>query len=49
MIIMMIYIFLAVITQSYVAVPKNIKLNLTHFFLIKTLNKPEIPESPTKY
>ena len=49
MIRMMIHIFLAVITQSYVAVPKNIKLNLTHSFIIKTPNKPEIPEIPTKH
>ena len=28
-------ISLAFITQSYLAVPKNIRLNLTHYFVMK--------------
>ena len=30
---------LAFITQSYFALPKNIRLNSTHYFIIKTANK----------
>ena len=37
-------ISLASITQSYFAVPKNISLNSTHYFLMKTLNKKELLE-----
>ena len=32
-------IFLVFITQSYFAVPKNISLNSTHYFVMKILNK----------
>ena len=32
-------IFLVFITQSYFAVPKNIRLNSTHYFFVKILNK----------
>ena len=32
-------ISLVFITQSYFAVPKNIRLNLTHNFVMKILNK----------
>ena len=35
-------ISLAFITQSYFAVPKNIKLNSTHYFIIKIPNKQEL-------
>ena len=30
------------ITESYSATPKSIKLNSTHYFIMKTLNKPEL-------
>ena len=30
------------ITQSYFAVPKNIRLNSTHYFIMKIPNKPEL-------
>ena len=32
-------IFLVFITQSYFAVPKNIRLNFTHNFIMKIPNK----------
>ena len=32
---------LVFITQSYVKVPKDIKLNVTHYFIMKTLSKKE--------
>ena len=35
-------IFLAFITQSYFKVPKDVKLNSTHFFLMKIPNKREL-------
>ena len=35
-------ISLVFITQSYFAVPKNIKLNSTHYFIIKIPNKQEL-------
>ena len=31
--------FLLVLSQSYFAVPKDVKLNCTHFFIIKILKK----------
>ena len=34
-------IFLIFITQSYFAVPKNIRLNSTHYFVMKIPNKRE--------
>ena len=34
-------IFLVFITQSYSAVPKNIRLNSTHYFVMKIRNKRE--------
>ena len=37
-------ISLASITQSYFAVPKNIRLNSTHYFIRKILNKRELQE-----
>ena len=30
------------ISQSYFAVPKNIRLNSTHYFILKILNKQEL-------
>ena len=33
-----------VITQSYFAVPNNIRLNSTHYFIIKTKNKQELQQ-----
>ena len=35
-------IFLVFITQSYFAVPKNIRLNSTHYFVMKIPNKREL-------
>ena len=35
-------ISLAFITQSYFAVPKNIRLNSTHYFIMKSPNKKEL-------
>ena len=36
--------FLAFITQSYFAVPKNIKLNSKHYFVVKIPNKQELQQ-----
>ena len=33
-----------IITQSYFVVPKNIKLNATHYFVIKISNKRELQQ-----
>ena len=38
------YIFLAFITQSYFSVPKNIRLNSTHYFITKIPNKQELQQ-----
>ena len=35
-------IFLVFITQSYFKVPKDVRLNSTHFFIIKIPNKIEL-------
>ena len=35
-------IFLVFITQSYFAVPKNIRLNSIHYFVMKIPNKREL-------
>ena len=37
-------ISLVFITQSYFAIPKNIKLNSTHYFLMKIPNKGELQQ-----
>ena len=37
-------ISLVFVTQSYFAVPKNIRLNTTHFFIMKIANKGELQE-----
>ena len=37
-------ISLVFITQSYFAVPKNIKLNCTHYFIMKIPNKRELQQ-----
>ena len=34
------------IIQSYFKVPKNVKLNSTHFFIMKILNKRELQQIP---
>ena len=34
------------ITQSYFKVPKDVRLNSTHFFIMKILNKRELQEIP---
>ena len=38
--------FLVSIIQSYFKVPKNVKLNSTHFFIMKILNKRELQQIP---
>ena len=38
-------ITLGFITQSYLAVPKNIILNATHFFIMKIPNKRELQQT----
>ena len=35
-------IYLVFITQSYFAVPKSVRLNATHYFVMKTPNKREL-------
>ena len=37
-------ISLAFIAQSYFKVPKDVRLNTTHFFIIKILNKRELQQ-----
>ena len=37
-------ISLIFITQSYFAVPKNIRLNSTHYFIMKIPNRPELQQ-----
>ena len=37
-------ISLVFITQSYFKVPKDVRLNTTHFFIAKTLNKRELQQ-----
>ena len=37
-------ISLVFITQSYLKVPKDVRLNSTHFFIMKIPNKREIPQ-----
>ena len=36
-------------TQSYFAEPKNIRLNSTHYFIMKTSNKQEIQQITFNY
>ena len=38
-------IFLVFITQSYFAVPKNVRLHSTHYFVIKIPNKRELQQT----
>ena len=42
-------ISLAVITQSYLKVPKDVRLNTRHFFIIKILNKGELRQIAIKH
>ena len=42
-------ISLVFITQSYFAVPKNIRLNSTHYFVMKIPNKREIQTNCIEY
>ena len=37
-------IFVFFITQSYFKVPKDVRLNSTHFFIMKILNKRELQQ-----
>ena len=40
---------LVFITQSYFAVPKNIRLNSAHYFIMKILNKQELQQIGFNY
>ena len=42
-------IYLAFITQSYFAVPKNVRLNSTHYIIMKILNKRELQQIAFNY
>ena len=42
-------IFLVFVTQSYFAVPKNIRLNLTHYFVMKIPNKRELQQTASNH
>ena len=42
-------IYLAFITQSYFAVPKTIRLNSTHYFILKISNKQELQQIAFNY
>ena len=42
-------ISLVFITQSYFKVPKDVRLNTTHFFLTKILNKRELQQIMTNH
>ena len=37
-------IFIVFITQSYFEVPKEVRLNTTHFFIMKSFNKRELQQ-----
>ena len=37
-------ISLVFITQSYFAIPKNVRLDSTHYFILKILNKNELQQ-----
>ena len=42
-------ISLVFITQSYFKVPKDVRLNATHFFIMKVLNKRELQQIALNY
>ena len=42
-------IFLVFFTQSYFAVPKNIRLNSTHYFVMKIPNKRELQQTASNH
>ena len=42
-------ISLVFITQSYFKIPKGFRLNSTHFFIMKILNKIELQQSALNY
>ena len=42
-------IFLVFVTQSYFAVPKNIRLNSTHYFVMKIPNKREFQQTASNH
>ena len=42
-------IYLVFITQSYFKVSKNVRLNTTHFFIIKIPNKRELQQIATNH
>ena len=37
------------ITQSYLKVPKEVRLNTTHFFIMKIPNKRELQQTPLNH
>ena len=39
-------IYLVLIRQSYFTVPKNVRLNSTHYFIMKIPNKRELQQIP---
>ena len=41
-------ISIAFITQSYFKVPKEVRLNIIHFFIMKILNKRELQQNCIK-
>ena len=42
-------ISLAIITQPYIKVPKDVRLNTTHFFILKIPNKRELQQIATNH
>ena len=42
-------ISLVFISQSYFKVPKTLRINATHYFIIKTLNKRELHQIPSNH
>ena len=42
-------ISLVFVIQSYFAVPENIRLNSTHYFIMKILNRRELQQSAIRY
>ena len=42
-------IFLVFITQSYLRVSKDVRINTTHFFIVKILSKPKVQQIATNH
>ena len=43
------YVSIVFITQSYFKVPKDVRLNSTHFFIMKISNKKELQQIALNY